>query len=160
MNWQGSWARQAGWVQGWRRVAAVGLVAMLVAATGCGDDDDDAADTTTTASTSEDTVQLLGQPVVVQGRATARGNVAIEARDSVFNPTLITAPAGSRLKVEVRAVGEEPHTFTTQRGNLDLTLEAGEKASAEVTVPREGRLVFYCRYHVSETGMAGAIEAG
>jgi hypothetical protein len=51
--------------------------------------------------------------------------------------------------------GARSHTFTIDGTNIDQQVNAGESKTVEVTLPENGSLRFYCRFHVSG-GMQGA----
>jgi plastocyanin len=135
----------------WKGVLVLGIVAMLLLAA-CGGDDDDSS------SAGGNKPQLSGS-VNDKGSKTVSGDeIELEADDFYFKPTFIDAKPGTTLKVEIENEGENTHTFTIDSAKIDQEIDAGKKATVEVTVPASGNLNFYCRFHRG-SGMQGAIVA-
>jgi plastocyanin len=106
-------------------------------------------------------------PVSLEGEVASKGEktvkkskITIEEDDFYFKPTFAKAKLGSTVKVTLRNKGDATHTFTIPSLGIDTTLEAGKKATVEVTLPSDGALGFYCRFHGAPPsggqGMQGA----
>lgn len=134
-----------------RRAAALCLVCLPLA--GCG------------GSTSEFTagpVGMVGAPssIADHGAADARsGRLVVRMGEDYFRPTIIRAPAGSRLTLTVENVGEVAHSFdvATSTQKVDVIVQPGDRTTVHVRVPELGRLLFFCKFHWTR-GMAGYIE--
>jgi plastocyanin len=141
------------------RLAGLAAAAALVALAACGGDDG------SSSSGSDDG----GAPVALSGNvndegtedATGSSELELEADDFYFGPTYVKASPGSTLSVTIENEGDDPHTFTIDDQDIDVELESGATADAEVTVPDDGVVNFYCRFHRGQ-GMQGAVftEAG
>ncbi|MGH2732669.1 MAG: cupredoxin domain-containing protein [Actinomycetota bacterium] len=110
-------------------------------------------------------------PVTLEGKVDNRGvkdltssgaNVAfeMESDDNSFDPTFVKVTPGATVKVEVIQTGQAPHTFTIDSPAVSppvdvVTNKKGEKKTAELTLPTDGVVTFYCRFH-KDLGMQGA----
>lgn len=101
-------------------------------------------------------------PVSLPGRVNnhgtqelADGTVQMEADDFYFAPTFVKGQPGVKATAEVHNEGQAQHTFTIDEQGIDVLLDPGQSTTAEVTLPRSGTLVFYCRFH-RDQGMQGA----
>ena len=83
----------------------------------------------------------------------------LEAEDFYFAPTYIQADPGAQVEVTIVNEGDAPHTFTIDEAEIDVEVGAGAEGSATVTVPDDGALAFYCRFHLQQ-GMQGAFFTG
>jgi len=125
----------------------LGAVVILVAA--CG------SDGSTTSS---------GTPVQLPGSTTNKGtkdlsgtSVDIDLSDYSFSPTFLRGGApGSTITVHLKNAGKQPHTFTSTSLHADKTLNAGESADVQVTLPQSGASEFHCTFHQQSNGMQGA----
>jgi plastocyanin len=106
-------------------------------------------------------------PVSLEGEVTNKGEktvkkskITIEEDDFFFKPTFAKAKLGTTVKVTLRNKGDATHTFTIPSLGIDSELEGGKKATVEVTLPTDGALGFYCRFHGAPPsggqGMQGA----
>lgn len=155
-----------------RRLLALAAVTTLVLATAAAcssdDDGDDAATTTTRASAttggSGTSTPSGGAPVELSGPVNDRGTGTVEADNEIdvdtvdfaFSPTFIQATPGQTVRIEISNEGGAPHTFTSDALEVDQEIGPDEDATVEVTVPQEGAVGFYCRFHRGQ-GMQGAI---
>lgn len=136
-----------------KTLTALSIVLVLLGAA-CSDDDDGGEDVTAadegdgTSSSTDGADEPSGE-----GRA-----VDVVANDFSFDPSTIEAEPGEVLSITLTNEGEAPHTFTTEDGDVDEEVEAGDSATFDVTVPDSGTLAFECRFHAG-TGMAGTIGA-
>jgi plastocyanin len=105
-------------------------------------------------------------PVSLQGKVTnkgaktvKKGKISVEADDFYFKPTFEKAKLGSSVKVSLENEGNTQHTFTIPSLGVDTVLDPGKKATVDVTLPTDGALAFYCRFHgpdATNQGMQGA----
>jgi plastocyanin len=132
-----------------RVVAAGALGAALLA--GCGDDGGD-------GTSQADTPVALEGDVNDEGSAdaTRQSELELEADDFYFEPTFVKASPGETLTVTVTNEGDATHTFTIDGTDVDVELEPGDTGEAEVPVPEDAAVVFYCRFHRG-SGMQGAV---
>lgn len=119
-----------------RRQILAGLAAVLLTFAACGGGDDAAPPT-----------GGGGESVTLQ----------VSTIDNSFEPSSLSAPAGSEVTVEVSNDGENPHTFTIDDPEVSTgTIDAGESATATFTMP-DASVTFYCEIH-GEATMSGTIE--
>jgi plastocyanin len=147
-------------------------IAFVVAS--CGDDDDDqgtAAPAATedtaggtassAAGTTSEGTSAGGTPVALEGAVNNEGTeeigdeVELELDDYYFEPTFLKASPGATVHVELENDGDDPHTFTIDALGIDQEVAPGDSASVDVTLPQEGAVRFYCRFH-GGVGMQGA----
>jgi plastocyanin len=106
-------------------------------------------------------------PVTLEGKVTnkgeksvKKGKITIEADDFYFKPTFPKAKLGSNVSVKLKNEGKTQHTFTIPSLGVDIVLDAGKSATVDVTLPADGALGFYCRFHGAPPsggdGMQGA----
>jgi plastocyanin len=90
------------------------------------------------------------------GRAVDGGTIEMEMDEDYFGPTILKAPAGATVTIEIENEGSRPHNLSVPGQNIDLN--CGVRARGEVTVvfPRSGVLLFTCRYGAT-SGMRGAL---
>jgi plastocyanin len=144
------------------RIAQVIAVAAALAvfAAACGDDN---GSDTSTAANSGSSSDASAPPVSLQGRVNDHGSsdlgskteLDLELDDSYFAPTYVTGEPGSTVTVKLENEGKSAHTFTIDGTDVDQQVQPGSSATVEVTLPDEGALAYYCRFHVSG-GMQGA----
>ena len=124
-----------------------------------------AASTTTTATGAAttaggpETTTLDGRQVVVRGRQSVTGTAAIEIDDNYYTPNLLTATPGSTVTINLQSKAAGIHNLSVPGQSVDVDVPAGMSASAKVTVPANGQLIFYCKFHRDESGMVGAFNA-
>jgi plastocyanin len=108
-------------------------------------------------------VQLEGEVTNKGEKTVKKSKITIEEDDFFFKPTFSKAKLGTTVKVTLRNKGDAQHTFTIPSLGIDSTLDAGKKATVEVTLPTDGALAFYCRFHGAPPsggqGMQGAFFA-
>lgn len=149
-----------------RGVLALALLPIAVlGACGSSSKSSKAASTTTTAASAAttaagpETTTLDGRQVVVRGRQSITGAAAIEIDDNYFTPNLLTASPGSTVTINLQSKAAGLHNISIPGQSIDVDVAAGTSASAKVTVPATGQLIFYCKYHRDESGMVGAFNA-
>ena len=100
-------------------------------------------------------------PVSLEGTVNNEGTkevtdeVSLELDDYYFSPTFLKAQPGATIKVELENESDDTHTFTIDSLGIDQEVAAGESATVDVTLPQEGAVRFYCRFH-GNMGMQGA----
>jgi plastocyanin len=137
------------------RPRALFLAAVLLA--GCGGTNTKAGTSATTTSGPAETapVSLPGQ-VNNHGTATAAGaTFDLEQDNFYFNPTFVKAKGGTTVQVTLKNEGSSPHTFTIASPAVDVTVDPGKTATADVALPASGTVPFFCRFHRG-SGMQGA----
>ena len=101
-------------------------------------------------------VALAGKspPVSLDGKVTNKGEktvkkskITIEEDDFYFKPTFSKSKLGTTVKITLKNEGKTQHTFTIPSLGIDNVLDAGKKATVDVTLPADGALGFYCRFH-------------
>ena len=106
-------------------------------------------------------------PVTLEGKVTnkgeksvKKGKITIDENDFFYKSTFIKAKPGSQVTVKLKNRGDAPHTFTIPGLGIDRELTAGKSATVAVTLPTDGALAFYCRFHgappTGGQGMQGA----
>ena len=104
-------------------------------------------------------VQLEGKVTNKGEKTVKKGKISIEADDFYFKPTFDKAKPGSTVTVSLKNEGKAQHTFTIPSLGIDTVLDPDQKATVSVTVPTDGALGFYCRFHgpnATNQGMQGA----
>lgn len=106
-------------------------------------------------------VQLQGKVTNKGEKTVKKGKISIEADDYYFKPTFDKAKPGSTVTVNLKNEGKTQHTFTIPGLGVDQVLDPDQKATVTVTVPTDGALGFYCRFHgpngtQGDFGMQGA----
>jgi plastocyanin len=106
-------------------------------------------------------VQLEGKVTNKGEKTVKKGKISIEADDYYFKPTFDKAKAGSSVTVSLKNEGKTQHTFTIPSLGIDTVLDPDQKATVNVTLPTDGALGFYCRFHgpngtQGDLGMQGA----
>ncbi|MDQ3877085.1 MAG: cupredoxin domain-containing protein [Actinomycetota bacterium] len=142
-------------------LAAVALalaLALLMAACGGGNDN-----SSSSGSSSGDkeggTITIQGQSANDHGTMDAAGasSVEVEIDDYYFEPTVITGTAGEKVTLELKNEGSATHTFTLPSEKIDEQLSPGDSKSVQVTIPKSGTALFFCKFHAS-MGMRGGLE--
>jgi plastocyanin len=106
-------------------------------------------------------------PVTLEGKVANKGEksvksgkISIEADDFYFKPTFPKAKLGSKVSARLKNEGKTQHTFTIPSLGIDTVLDEGKSATVQLTLPTDGALAFYCRFHGAPPsggqGMQGA----
>src|SRR6266508_67403 len=103
-------------------------------------------------------------PVDLSGEVTNKGTedlgdateLELEVDDFYFEPTFVRATPGATVTVKIQNEGDANHTFTVDDLSIDQELAPAATAEVSVTVPADGMVNFYCRFHRSQ-GMQGAV---
>jgi plastocyanin len=105
-------------------------------------------------------VSLPGKVTNKGEKTVKKGKITVEQDDFYFKPTFSKAKLGSTVKVKLKNEGKTQHTFTIPSLSIDTVLDAGKSASVDVTLPTDGALAYYCRFHgappTGGQGMQGA----
>ena len=98
---------------------------------------------------------LILLPLMHSGTALlAQEVITVELGEFYFEPSTVTIPAGTTVRLILTNVGSIPHTFTVSELNIDVTLNPGETVEIEVTVEEAGEFELVCRFHIAQ-GMVG-----
>jgi plastocyanin len=106
-------------------------------------------------------IQLEGKVTNKGQKAVKKGKISIEEDDYYFKPTFTKAKPGSNVTVKLKNEGKTQHTFTIPSLGIDTVLNPDQKATFNVTLPTDGALGYYCRFHgpsgtQGDLGMQGA----
>lgn len=102
--------------------------------------------------------------MLIRGTAEVKGartpvQVPVQVTDNFFNPNILRAPPGTRITFQLSNRGGSLHNFSLPEQALDQDLPAGATVPVSVVAPASGQVLFFCKYHREESGMAGVIEA-
>ncbi len=138
---------------------AIATAAAVLVLGACGDDNG-GSDSSGSDDGGGGPVELSGE-VNNEGTEDATGSdtLELEADDFYFEPTFVKATPGSTLTITVGNEGDTDHTFTVDDQDIDSEVEPGASADVQVTVPDDGTVNFYCRFHLAQ-GMQGAVFTG
>ena len=134
-------------------VAAAGLVALVLALSGCG-----SSKKSSSGESGGTQATLAGVQANDHGSKDVSGKTEVELDDYYFDPTVLKGKPGERVTLELKNDGKVEHNFSIDAQSVDKDLAPGEHAKVTVTIPQSGQISFYCSYHKSR-GMAGALEA-
>jgi plastocyanin len=89
---------------------------------------------------------------------TAAGGTTIDLEQDnfYFKPSSVDVKGGTTITVNLKNEGSTAHTFTIESPAVDVTVDAGKTATAEVALPASGTVAFYCRFHQG-SGMKGTL---
>lgn len=82
--------------------------------------------------------------------------IALEAKDNVFDPKVLEAPAGA-INIEMKNTGKLPHTFTNADLKVDVNADGGKTATINLTDVKPGTYKIICKYHET-LGMVGELK--
>ncbi|MEA3075916.1 MAG: hypothetical protein QOF60_824 [Actinomycetota bacterium] len=82
--------------------------------------------------------------------------VELEQDNFYFKPSSVNVKGGTTVKVTLKNEGSTAHTFTIASPAVDVTVDPGKTATAEVAVPASGTVPFFCRFHEG-SGMKGTL---
>jgi len=80
--------------------------------------------------------------------------VAVTATDNAFDPSDITAGAGS--SIEVINEGEAPHNFSVTGSGIDVDIDPGESMSIDTSELEAGSHDVECKFHAG-AGMTATL---
>lgn len=139
----------------WRPLATLAAAAALIGA-GCADDGGQQGGGGEAAPA---TIAVDGEELRFRGRSDVSGDgpTEVQAGNFFFEPTVLVGEPGQTIQVRVANDSDVAHTFTLQEQDVDEVVESGRSATARVTMPDSGQLVFVCRFHEPQ-GMRGALD--
>ena len=150
-----------------RKLALVGLTALLVALGACGSPEGDVNTVATPpseygeespAATGEQTANDHGTKTFTEQAFTVEVEMDNEgAGDFYFEPTFIKSPGGATATVKLHNEGDIQHTFTIDDLDVDEELGPNEEKTVTVEIGTETRYEYYCRFHAAQ-GMRGAFQ--
>lgn len=82
--------------------------------------------------------------------------IEVELNDDYFNPNVITIPNGKTSTFILKNKGTKEHTFTVEKLNIDIEVQAGKEKRITVKPQNPGTYELVCRYHTNE-GMVGKV---
>jgi plastocyanin len=108
---------------------------------------------------SSGTITLNGQTANDHGTkdVSGGGSEEVEVDSFYFNPTVFTAHAGDKLKLELSNESDTVHNFSLPDENIDQDIQPGQATTVTVRFPNSGTAVFFCKFHESQ-GMVGALQ--
>lgn len=112
------------------------------------------------ATKSKPPVTLEGKVNNKGEKSVKKGKISIEQDDFYFKPTFPKSKLGSKVTLKLKNEGKTQHTFTIPSLGIDTVLDPDQKATVEVTLPTDGALPFYCRFHGPTTSAPGASNQG
>lgn len=144
----------------WISAPALALTLALTAAlatTACGGDDDD--DAGGAATPSQRTLGSVTFNDHGTGDARGKAEFEVEADNFYFEPTFIRGDAGKELTLKVTNESKTKHNLSVAGSAVDTDIDAEGTATVKVTVPADGVVLFFCKYHAG-SGMNGELLAG
>jgi len=132
--------------------------ALLLAA--CGDTSPNAATdgqgTTTTSAASCPASSGLSGPITDHGAQAASGSeLSVEADDSFFAPTCVTAVPEGTVQMVVHNSGQALHNVSIPDQHIDVDVAAGETITVSVELSG-GAVPYFCKFHRT-SGMVGSL---
>ena len=83
-------------------------------------------------------------------------NIEVELNDDFFNPKDITISNGETTTLILKNNGQKKHTFTVEKLEIDVEIQAGQEKTITVKPNKSGTYDLICRYHFNE-GMVGKV---
>ena len=103
--------------------------------------------TSTTAAASKGTMDVSGM-----------SSVSLQMHNYFFSPKVLRGTSGQKITVKLTNKGSVEHDFSVVGEHVSVFVQPGKTATAQVTFPKSGSLVFYCKIHRS-LGMTGLLKA-
>jgi Copper binding proteins, plastocyanin/azurin family len=129
-----------------RKLAALALVGLALAAAGCGGDDEEGADT------EETTTEPVAPGTALQGSVGPGFDISLETADGGSVSTV--APGSYELEVEDLS---DIHNFHLSGPGVDVATDVGEEGTQSFQVELEaGTYEFVCDPHAGQ--MSGSFE--
>jgi plastocyanin len=69
----------------------------------------------------------------------------VQLEDFVFRPSCLQAPPDGVIVLE--NTGDAPHTFTVERTDVDVNIDAGSSGEADLRTVDPGTYVVTCTFH-------------
>jgi plastocyanin len=132
-------------------VCALALAALLASA--CG--------TSSNAPKTGTTIVLDGHRVLNHGTVDVGGETIedVDVHDYYFDPTVFTGSGGQSITLTLHNGTSTLHNFSLPLQRIDQDVPPGGSVQVSVTLPADGELVFFCKYH-RRLGMLGEVRAG
>lgn len=138
------------------------VLATALAASGCSGRAQSPASPASTGSPAR-IRSIAGTEVVIRGttevKAPTPAQVPVQVMDNFFKPNVLRAPPGTRVALQLSNRGGSLHNFSLPEQALDQELPSGASVQVSVVFPASGQVLFFCKYHREESGMAGVLEA-
>ncbi len=103
-------------------------------------------------------IVIRGRGVNLHGwkRVADGATVDMEMDNDYFGPTILRGPPGATVTIELKNEGSRRHNFSLPQQGIDLNCGVRAAGKVEVSFPRSGVLMFFCKYG-STSGMRGAL---
>ena len=140
-----------GFNSGVRRVWVLALLAVLA----------NACSTSSNAPKTGSTIVLDGHRIVDHGTIDVGGQTIedVHVRNYFFEPTVFTGSGGQSITLSIDNGTTTLHNFSLPLQRIDQDVPPGQSVQVSVTLPADGELVFFCKYH-RRLGMLGEVRAG
>ncbi|HEX9891692.1 MAG TPA: cupredoxin domain-containing protein [Actinomycetota bacterium] len=89
------------------------------------------------------------------GQAPAGETITLDMKDFAFQPAVLEGEEGQTVTVAIHNEDDVAHTFTVESQGVDVEVEPGGSAEAEVTFGAQAA-PFVCRFHQAG-GMTGQL---
>jgi plastocyanin len=135
-------------------------VAVVLLTAACGGYGGGGSSKTTTESEGG-TTTVAGQAANDHGTkdvSGATGKVEVEMYDYYLEPTVLKGKPGQKITLELKNEGKVEHNFSVSGQSVDKSIQPGDEAEVDVTIPQTGTTAFFCKFHQSQ-GMAGGLES-
>jgi plastocyanin len=84
----------------------------------------------------------------------AAGNT-VDLKDFSFDPACASAPSGATLTID--NVGAAPHSFTVKGTGVNVSVDPGDSATADLSGIASGTYTVVCTFHPN---MVGSLKVG
>jgi plastocyanin len=71
--------------------------------------------------------------------------ISVELADFAFRPDCLATDAGATIALD--NTGDAPHTFTVERTDVDVNVDAGASGEADLRTVDPGTYVVTCTFH-------------
>jgi plastocyanin len=131
------------------------LVPAVVLAAGCGSSKSSSPGgsgstvptTPTHSASSKGTMDVSGM-----------SSVTLQMHNYFFSPKVLKGTASQKITVTLMNKGSVEHNFSVAGQHVNVNVAPGKTATAQVTFPKSGSVVFFCKIHRS-LGMTGLLKA-
>jgi len=131
------------------------LLPAVVLAAGCGSSNSGSSGaagstvptTPTHAASSKGTMDVSGM-----------SSVTLQMHNYFFSPKVLKGTSGEKITVTLVNKGSTAHNFSVVGQSVNVNVAPGKSATAQVTFPKSGSVVFFCKIHRS-LGMTGLLKA-
>jgi YVTN family beta-propeller protein len=84
---------------------------------------------------------------ITSAAATGGADVALRVDDYFFEPKVIQGRAGQPLRLQIENASSTLHNLSVPRLGIDRDLPPKSRVVLDVTMPRSGRIEFFCKFH-------------